>query len=295
MKRWILPALIIAIGVAAIVHAERQHVGTQASPAAMLQMTGEAEQSLSRVPVSVTHVSDADEARLGDELAKQYETVFQSGATWDDATLKTQAYINEVGQRVAAHAQRRFQYKFHLVAQTYFVNAFAIPGGHVFVGRGLINLMRSEDALAATIGHEIAHVELRHCIERAQTQANLRHLGVLGELIALPVEVFNAGYSKNQELEADRHGMRLAVDEGYSPEGVIQLLEEIEKREGSNPTQPQSPADEAANVTVAALSDYFRTHPPARERVSQIQSLERSERWPVHPLRPLPADIGMQQ
>src|SRR5690348_13619677 len=68
MKRWILPALIIAIGVAAIVHAERQHVGTQASPAAMLQMTGEAEQSLSRVPVSVTHVSDADEARLGDEL-----------------------------------------------------------------------------------------------------------------------------------------------------------------------------------------------------------------------------------
>ena len=172
------------------------------------------------------------------------------------------------------------------------MNAFAIPGGHIFVGQGLLNLMQSEDALAAVLGHEVEHVDLRHCIERAQAEANLRHLGVLGDLIALPAEVFAAGYSKNQELDADGYGLRLAVEEGYSPEGIIQLLEAMQKREGPEASAPQSPVDEAAGVTLGTISDYFRTHPPARERIQQIESLTRSNRWPTPTVRPLPDGVG---
>jgi predicted Zn-dependent protease len=110
-------------------------------------------------------------------------------------------------------------YRFHYVPERYFINAFAVPGGHVYVGEGLLALMDSEDELAAVIGHEIEHIDHYHCAERVQQQQALRKIP-LGELVALPVEIFEAGYSKDQELEADREGTRLSVQAGYSPNGA---------------------------------------------------------------------------
>jgi Zn-dependent protease with chaperone function len=152
--------------------------------------------------------------------------------------------------------------------------------------------MQSEDALAAVLGHEVEHADLRHCLDRAQTEANLRNLGVLGDVLSLPVEVFAAGYSKTQEFEADRHGMQLAVDEGYSPQGILQLLAVLESEERAADARSETPPDEVVRVTLETMNDYFRTHPPAAERIAQIESLERSERWPQRPLRSLPDGIA---
>ena len=109
-------------------------------------------------------------------------------------------------------------YRFHYVDQPWVVNAFALPGGHVFIGKGLISLMDSEDELAAVLGHEVEHIDYHHAAERVQTEQALRKVP-LGVLVAIPVEVFEAGYSKDEELEADREGTRLAVAAGYSPLG----------------------------------------------------------------------------
>jgi predicted Zn-dependent protease len=198
--------------------------------------------------------------------------------------------VQEVGARVAAHATRKLPYRFHYIPQGDFVNAFALPGGHVFVGEGVLRLMQSEDALAAVLGHEVEHIDLRHCAERVQTEAHLRDLGTIGALASLPVGLFMAGYSKEQEMDADRFGTALAVEEGYSPEGILQLFAEfakLERKEGGAARRPATPVDEAAGVTVQTLEDYFRSHPDPEERSRQIEMLERTEHWPRRALRPL--------
>jgi predicted Zn-dependent protease len=102
--------------------------------------------------------------------------------------------------------------------------------------------------------------------------------------------VFTAGYSKQQELEADRYGTALATEAGYSPLGLIELLDEFERLERQADGEfapPASPGDEAAQVSLQTLEGYFQSHPPAAERKAQIESLIKSEHWPLPPLRPL--------
>src|SRR5262249_56929954 len=102
-------------------------------------------------------------------------------------------------------AGRKLDLRFHYVPAANFVNAFALPGGHVFLGKGMLRLMDSEDELASVLGHEVEHVDNYHCNDRVALQARLKHLP-LGGLVTLPVELFQAGYSKEQEMEADRDG-----------------------------------------------------------------------------------------
>jgi predicted Zn-dependent protease len=289
MKRWTPFAFIIVAAVLAIVLAERQRIATKASPQAMLSLAGDAERELSRAPLDLDHLSDADEIRIGDELALSYESGLHSSQQ-SDTEKQTEAYIQRVGDAVSALAQRKLPYRFHYVPRASFVNAFALPGGHVFVGEGLLKLMQSEDALAAVLGHEVEHIDLRHCAERVQMEARLRNLGTLGALLSLPTGVFTAGYSKTQESQADRFGIALAVAAGYSPDGILQLMGEFERRERTSigkSTSSASPMDEATNVSVQTLEDYFRSHPPTRERKEQIEQLVRSERWPHPGLRAL--------
>lgn len=290
MKRWIPFGAIILLGVVAIFFAERHSVGTRPSPEAVLSMAAEGEHELSRIPANLDRMSDEDEIRIGNELAHSYQSRWQPSDQQKHEASLTEAYIQKVGTTVAVHARRKLPYQFHYIPEPGFINAFALPGGHVFVGEGLMKLMQSEDALAAVLGHEVEHIDLRHCAERVQTEGHLRNLGTLGDLLGLPVAVFTSGYSKEQELEADRQGTALAVASGYSPQGILQLMREFERLERnpkSNAGGTASPVEEAAQVSIQTLQDYFRSHPPADERIQQIEALIRSERWPSPPLRPL--------
>jgi beta-barrel assembly-enhancing protease len=289
MKRWIAFAFTVIAGILAIVLAERQRVATQPGPQAVLSVASDAEHELSRIPTNLDRMSDADEIRIGDELARSYEARWKADQGQESAK-EVEAYIQKVGAAVSSHATRKLPYRFHYVPQSTFVNAFALPGGHVFVGEGLLKLMQSEDALAAVLGHEVEHIDLRHCAERVQTEGRLRDLGSLGDLLSLPVGVFIAGYSKEQELEADRYGTALAVASNYSPAGILQLLNEFDRLERKGATDAgsaTSPVDEAAQVSVQTLEDYFRSHPRATERKQQIEALARSQHWSTPPLRPL--------
>jgi predicted Zn-dependent protease len=293
MKRYVPLALILAAALLAIVLAERQKVDTQPSPQALLDAAADAEHEASRVPFQLDRMSDDDEVRIGDEIASSYERKWEAGRNTESAK-QVEAYLQQVGSKVAAHATRKLAYRFHFIPDAGYVNAFALPGGHVFVGEGLLRLMQSEDALAAVLGHEVEHIDLRHCAERVQTEGHLQNLGTLGALAGLPVEVFMAGYSKQQEMDADRYGTALAVATGYAPAGILQLFDEFEKLErkmGSNSSgaavPPATPVDEAARISVQTLQDYFRSHPPAAERKQQIEMLVRTQHWPNPPLRPL--------
>ena len=285
MKRWAPLAIIIFAGIAAIIAIQWTHISTQPSAQAILSAGADAQHELTRVPAHFDRMSDADEIAAGNALANSYASAWPLTTGHDRAE---QTYITSVGTSVAAHARRKLPWRFHYIPNRSFVNAFALPGGHIFIGRGLLDLLHSEDALAAVLGHEIEHVDLRHCAERAQTEAELRNLGTLGALIGLPAEVFMAGYSKDQELEADRDGTTLAVRNGYSPAGILQLFDEFHKLEASGPHHaPRSPIDESAQLSLQTLAGYFRSHPPSTERADQIHKMMLSEHWPTPPLHPL--------
>ena len=219
MKRWIALAGIVALGLAAVVVSERRKVDVAASPEALLYLVADTEQELTRMPVRFTRMSDDEEIRIGNDLASSYKTAAKSS----EENAAVEGYLQEVGARLAPHAHRRLPYQFHYIPEKYFINAFALPGGQVYVGEGLLALMDSEDELAAVMGHEIEHIDHYHCAERAQ-QERAMHRIPLGELLAVPMEVFEAGYSKDQEMEADREGTRLAVEAGYSPMGRFGCL-----------------------------------------------------------------------
>ncbi|HKV05574.1 MAG TPA: M48 family metalloprotease [Candidatus Acidoferrales bacterium] len=284
MKRWVALGGVCMIGVAAIAVCERRKVDVPASPAALLYLVADTEQELTRMPVRFARMSDQEEIRIGDEIAKSYAATQDRQP--DPEIAQIQAYIAETGSHLAAHAHRRLPYKFHYLPDASLVNAFALPGGHVYIGAGLLALMDSEDELAAVLGHEIEHVDHYHCAERAQQQEALDKIP-LADLFALPVDIFQAGYSKDQELEADREGTRLAVQAGYSANGAIRMFETFQRLYDESHARARTPQDEMSQVATDALEGYFRSHPLSSERIAQVNQLVASENWAARPERDL--------
>ncbi|MGA9392701.1 MAG: M48 family metalloprotease [Candidatus Sulfotelmatobacter sp.] len=284
MKRWIPFGVILISALASVIVSERQKVNVPASPAALLYLVADTEQELTRMPVSFVRMSDADEIRIGNDLARSYSSREQRQSTPENAIV--QRYIARIGTALAARAHRKLPYRFHYIPNPDLINAFALPGGHVYVGAGLVALMDSEDELAAVIGHEIEHIDHYHCSDRAQQERALRRIP-LGALVAIPIEVFEAGYSKDQELEADREGTLLAVKSGYSSNGAIRMFETFERLHREYQAQAKTPQEELSQVALQTLEGYFRSHPLPSERIAQIQKMIATEGWPPRPERDL--------
>jgi predicted Zn-dependent protease len=158
------------------------------------------------------------------------------------------------------------------------INAFASPGGHIFITRGLISCAPSEDALAAAIAHEIAHIQLEHSIsllsdkdislmleldqvarQSRQKAARLRpvseRIGSLQESVQTMADaLFTNGYSQKQEFEADLYALSLLQAAGYQPSALVDLLRILQQR------QTQS------------RSSFYSTHPLPAQRINNIQS-----------------------
>jgi predicted Zn-dependent protease len=278
MKRLAIFVVVLAVGVAALYFSQRRHDSTPVSANPVLEVAADAQRDLSRVPMRLTRLSDDEEIAIGNQLAGQY-----SGATAQSSPeeLGLESYVRRIGNNVSLHAHRRLPYSFHLVANRAMINAFSLPGGPVYVGEGLLDLMTSEDQLAAVLGHEVEHIDHYHCVERVQIEARLRNLklDVVGALLQIPLTVWEAGYNKDEELEADREGMRLAVLSGYSPFGAVTLFEKFAKLHNEYVIHAQSPEQELSELAIQSLEGYFRSHPQPSERLAQSNRLIAQEGW----------------
>jgi predicted Zn-dependent protease len=279
MKQKIILSIILLLGTAAIIAGERRKVDVSAGPSALLYLIADTEQELTRMPVTFTKMSDQEEIQIGDSLAQSYE--LQKEVKNDPDVIAIETYLVHVGSRLEERAHRHLPYKFHYIPDEGFINAFALPGGHVYVGSGLLAMMDSEDELASVIGHEIEHIDHYHCAERMQQERALRKIP-FGGLLSLPIEVFEAGYSKDQELEADREGTRLSVESGYSAGGAIRMFETFQRLYEEYQVRPKTPQDELSRVMAETLEGYFRSHPQPAERIAQIKKMIASESWPPH-------------
>ena len=244
----------------------------------VVEVAADAQRDLTRLPMRLTRLSDAEEIAVGNELAQQYSINHEDLRAED---LALEAYVRRVGNAVAAHAHRHLPYSFHLIPNHSMINAFSLPGGPVYVGAGLLDQMSSEDELASVIGHEIEHIDHYHCAERVQVEARLRNLklGILGALVQIPLSVWEAGYNKDEELEADREGMRLSVMGGYSPFGAVTLFEKFTKLHNEYIIHAQSPEDELSQLAIQSLEGYFRSHPLPSERLAQANRVIAQEHW----------------
>jgi predicted Zn-dependent protease len=278
MKRLGIFFVILGVALGALYFSQRRTDKTAVSANAILNMAADAQRDLTRVPMRLAHISDLEEIRIGDELASRYGMQNQ---TLTPENRGLEQYIVRVGSTVALHAHRRLPYRFHLLPDRALINAFSLPGGHVYVGRGLVDLLTTEDELANVLGHEVEHIDHYHCAERVQVEARLRKLKLdaVGELLQIPLELWETGYHKDEEMEADREGMQLAVLSGYSPYGAVSVFGIFAKLHQEYVIHAQSPEEELSELAVQSLEGYFRSHPLPSERLAQANGLIAERHW----------------
>ena len=270
--------LILGVALAGLYWSQRRPKSTPVSANAILNMAADAQRDLSRIPMHFTRLSDEQEIAIGRELAARYATQTRKLTPEEEALEK---YVTRVGNTVALHAHRRLPYTFTVLPDHNMINAFSLPGGPVYIGEGMLDLMMSEDELANVLGHEIEHIDHYHCVERVQLEAKLKNLNldVLGALLQIPIDVWEAGYHKDEEFEADREGMHLAVQSGYSPYGAVDMFERFAKLCDEYVIHAQSPDQEISELAIQSLSGYFRSHPLPSERLAQARRIIAEEHW----------------
>jgi predicted Zn-dependent protease len=269
MKHRIYLLVAVLLAALGLVLSEVRKPDVPVSPTPLLFFLADTQRELTRMPMAVTRMDDEKEIDIGNRLARQYVAMFPRPARHSEAEA-IEAYVRSVGQNVARNAHRRLPYQFHYVPDTDFINAFALPGGHVFIGEGLLALMTTEDALAAVLGHELEHIDHYHCAERVQIEVAMRRLPLSG-VVGLPVAVFVAGYTKDQELQADREGAKLAAAAGYSPLEVIALFEQFDRLYKQAHGAARNPGEELSRVALETLEGYFRSHPKPEERIAALR------------------------
>ena len=190
-------------------------------------------------------------------------------------------YVRTVSGTVSAHAHRHLAYEFHLIPDHNMINAFSLPGGPVYIGEGMLDLMETEDELASILGHEVEHIDHYHCVERFQVEAKLKNLNldIVGQLLQIPLEFWQAGYHKDEEFEADREGVRLAVEAGYSPYGAVSIFTRLAKLCNEFVITRKAPKRNCPNSRFKVSQAIFaRTRSPS-ERLDQINRVIAEEHW----------------
>ncbi len=136
----------------------------------------------------------------------------------------------------------------------------------------MLDFAESEAELAAVIAHEMAHVDLRHCIERYQYELKARKLGgePLEVMMGFGAQLMIQGYQDEQEAEADRWGMQLAARAGYHPQAGMGLFARLMGRWGGD-TQPRTVPDEGVHVLSDAMEALFASHPRPSLRIASLQ------------------------
>lgn len=217
----------------------------------------------------LTRVSDQEEMEAGRKIADAITGRRNRNPEWT-------TYVSAVGERLLPHVRRKgIRYEFHVIESGQ-INAFALPGGQIFIMTGMLDLLQSEAELAAILGHEISHVDLRHCIERFQYELALQKAGAreLGQLAEVGRRLLALGYNKYQEIEADAQGVRLSIEAGYDPDAGAVVLNRMRERVGERPSpKAKTPIGEIAQALEEAMGSYLQSHPPFGERMRRLDSM----------------------
>jgi len=231
-----------------------------------------------------TEYSVMDEAAEIQEGAKAHEGVLQEYGVYSDTRL--QAYVNDLGQKLASQSHRANLKWTFTVLDSPEINAFALPGGYVYVTRGIMAYLDSEAELAGVMGHEIGHVSARHGAQRA-TREQAAGIGVVAAtILGAVLEVggvggasslasqlsqtaasgYVASYSRDQETQADELGAEYLSRNRYDPQNMVEVIQALKNQE-------QFAADmaKADGKAVPSASNWLASHPANDKRLADIK------------------------
>ena len=206
-------------------------------------------------------VSPDKERKMGDSAAKEIESSAKI------VTGPVADWVQSVGQRLVAQSDGEFKYSFKVIDSPE-INAVALPGGHIYIFTGIRKIARTDDELAAVLAHEITHAEQHH-YARQYSKASKRGalLGVLGAVVGLPSVAAQAvgladfyatqRYSRVLETEADKMGLTRMAKAGFNPQGMVTLLENMDKEQKRG----------------GSLNTWFASHPDAPKRLGDVKTL----------------------
>jgi predicted Zn-dependent protease len=209
-------------------------------------------------------MSEAEEIQLGKQTDAE---VRKQMGVYNDNGL--QQYVERVGRRLTQASKRQnLPWTFTVVDESA-VNAFALPGGYIYLTRGIMPFLQNEAEMAAVLGHEIGHVDGRHSAEAYSNQTFAAGgLGVLGifvpetrpfaEVASVSLGLLFLKHGRNAELEADQLGVRYIASHGWSPQGMPGLLNTLAR------------LDEASG-SKRGVPNWMATHPPAADRVERVR------------------------
>ena len=212
-------------------------------------------------------MSPAQENKIG---AEEHQKIIQQYGIYKDP--KIQAYVTAIGNRVTKKTERpEVTYKF-FVLDTPMVNAFALPGGYIYVSRGLLTLANNEAELAGVLAHEAAHITARHSAERyshgvvtsvgATILSAVLKNSAASQALGTGANLYISGYSRGQENEADALGLRYMSQGGYHPHALPSFLESLNN-------------DKHLAEKIQGRKhqfSYFSTHPPTPERIEKTST-----------------------
>ena len=200
--------------------------------------------------------------------------------------------INEIGQRLLAAKERivtkrgkqddefDYEFQFHVLADKETINAFALPGGQVFITMALLSKLPNEDAVAGVIGHEIGHVLARHSMQQmaksgllsglvnaavVATSDGTRNNSQIAQMVG---QVVQTKYGREHESESDRIGIQLMLEAGYKPEELLSVMKVLaESMNGPRPPEMLSshPFPETRAKQIDVYIEFFRKNGPAAE------------------------------
>ena len=273
MKNQIFLSLVVLMLIAGGVLTSLGKVETEVSLSSAREMWADLLRDADQLGLQVTHISEQEEMRIGAELRGAMRN-------WREDAKATQ-YISAVGQTLLPYVRRKsIRYEFHVIDSPQ-LNAFALPGGEVFVLRGMLDFLETEAELANVLGHEMSHIDLKHCVERYQYGLTLKRIGApeIGKLADMARGLIAIGYTPYEELEADAQGMRLSIEAGYEPDAGPTTFARLKQRLGeTTPPHASTPAGEVAEAVGEAVASYFQTHPPSEKRERQLIHLEARNR-----------------
>lgn len=215
------------------------------------------------------NITPEQEIALGLQAAPQMAAEFGG----EDENTNDQATVDEIGNRIIQNSpagRSPYEFDFHLLDDAQTINAFALPGGQVFITRALYDKLQTEGELAGVLGHEIGHVVARHSAEQiAKTQLTEGLTGAAviaaydpnnpasansAQVAMLIGQLINLKFGRDDELEADRYGVCFMNDTGYDPNEMVSVMQILE--ESSSGNEPP---------------EFFSTHPSPANRIQRIQ------------------------
>jgi predicted Zn-dependent protease len=216
-----------------------------------------------KVQQATKTIDEPDEIEIGHGIATNL-----LGAAPLLADNKVQQYVNQVGRWISLQTERPdLPWQFGVLASTD-INAFATPGGTIFITNGLLQKLNNESELAGVLAHEMVHVLRKHHLAALQKAARMdlaselagealkdkANPAIMDKAIKAGTEVYARGLDKNDEFEADRMGIVIATRAGYDPYGLPAVLQMLD----------------ASNAQDSSLALMFKTHPAPRDRLSLL-------------------------